>query len=238
MKVGILNAIPAGDGRVDWGGTPVDGYIRFFKSLGAPFEFSGFHVAQGEFPDSPDTCDAYIVTSSPRGTYDEDPWIAKLAQFIRDAYQAGKKVVGICFGHQIVAQALGGLSIKSEKGWGYGLKDFNIFQSKPWMNGETNQCSLYFAHQDQVVLLPPGAELLAGSDFCPNAMFQLEDRALGIQGHPEFTDSIMRGLLNGSEEKLGEKVHETAVASLDSGTPDNQMVGHWIINFLNGEKRV
>jgi GMP synthase-like glutamine amidotransferase len=232
MHIGILNAIHPKESRVNWQGTPVDAYIRFFKRVQASFTYSGYDVTKGELPDSPDACDAYIITGSPKGVYDSDPWIAELAQFIRDSYHAGKKLVGICFGHQILAEALGGHAEKSEKGKGFGLKRFDLYDVKPWMKQKPDSCALYFAHQDQVVALPPGAELLGGNAFCPNTMYTIDNRILGIQGHPEFTPEIMQDLLPGVAESETPAFYETAVSSLQNGSPDNQVVGEWIVNFL------
>jgi GMP synthase-like glutamine amidotransferase len=232
MNVGILNAIPPQRSGIDWGGSPVDAYIRFFESGGAGFDYAGYEVAQGEFPGSPNACDAYVITGSPKGVYDDDAWIATLAQFIRDSYQAGKKLVGICFGHQILAHALGGRAEKSDKGWGLGLNSFDITRTKPWMAGKPEQCALYFSHQDQVTRLPPGAERLGGSEFCPNAFYVIGDQALGIQGHPEFTSRIMHDVLSIVVGHVGIEVYETAVNSMNNGTPDNQLVARWLVNFL------
>ena len=91
---------------------------------------------------------------------------------------------------------------------------------------------LHFAHQDQVVTLPPQAELLGGNAFCPNAFFVIADQVLGIQGHPEFSRSMMDDLLAPMRKELEPEVHETAVASLSQGTPDNELVGQWLVNFL------
>lgn len=234
IRVGILNAIHPQRSVINWGGSPIDAYVRFFQSVGAPFVFTGYEVAQGQLPASPDECDAYVITGSSNGVYDLDAWIPDLMQFIRDSYQAGKKLVGICFGHQILAHALGGHAEKSEKGWGLGLKTFSISQTKPWMNGAPEQCSLHFAHQDQVVALPPQAELLGGNGFCANAFFVIEDQVLGIQGHPEFTRSMMEDLLAPMRDELETVVHETAVSSLIQGDPDNELVGRWLVNFLTG----
>jgi len=234
MKLGILNAIPPESaGRVDWQGTPVEGYIRFFQSAGVPFTYAGYQVAQGELPASPLECDAYVITGSPKGVYDEDPWIGLLAQFIRDCYQAKRKLVGICFGHQILAHALGGLAQKSERGWGFGMKSFEISGDKPWMNGQQpGRCSLYFAHQDQVIQLPPGAERLGGSEFCPNALFTIDGRALGVQGHPEFSREMMSGLITKAGEGMDPVVVQGAAQSLEQGQPDNLLLAQWIVDFL------
>lgn len=235
MKVGILNAIPPDLSQVNWGGTPVDAYIRFLKSAGGDFEYAGFEVAQGRLPASTDSCDAYVITGSSRGVYDDDEWIKNLSTFIREAYVTGKKLVGICFGHQILAHALGGRAEKSEKGWGLGLKSFTINQTRLWMDGQPDKCALYFVHQDQVVRLPPGAELLGGNDFCPNAMYTIDGRVLGVQGHPEFSAAIMDDLLARKEGHVDEKVLSAAVASLGGGVPDSQAVGSWIVGFLKSD---
>lgn len=232
IRVGVLNAIHPQRSVINWGGSPIDAYVRFFQGAGAPFVFTGYEVAQGQLPASPDECDAYVITGSSNGVYDLEAWIPELMQFIRDSYQAGKKLVGICFGHQILAHALGGHAEKSEKGWGLGLKTFTVSQTKPWMNGAPEQCSLYFAHQDQVVALPPQAELLGGNGFCPNVFFVIADQVLGIQGHPEFTRPMMEDLLAPMGEELERGVHETAVSSLIQGDPDNELVGRWLVNFL------
>ena len=233
MKLGILNAISSEESVVNWGGTPVDTYIRFFESVNAPFTYVGYPVTKGQFPASPDECDAYIITGSPKGVYDTGDWIAVLSQFIRESYLAGTKMVGICFGHQILAQALGGHAEKSEKGSGFGLKSFDITQPKAWMNGKPDRCSLYFAHQDQVIKLPPEAELLGGNTFCPIALYEIDKRVLGVQGHPEFSIGIMQDLLPIFREKLEPSMYEASVRSLDNGTPDNQLVAQWLVNFIS-----
>lgn len=237
MKLGILCAIDPGQSQVNWGGSPLDAYIRFFQSAGAPFEYEGYLTALNQLPDSPDACDFYVITGSPRGVYDTDPWIESLMQFIRDGYLIGKKFVGICFGHQILAEALGGHAEKSHNGWRLGLKDIEITSRKDWMGDSANGCSLYFAHQDQVINLPPGAELLAGSSYCPVAMYEIEGRVLGIQGHPEFTTPIMASIIDYSKSGADPEraaVAETAASSLADGPPDNEMVARWIVDFLMG----
>ena len=232
IQVGILNAIHPQKSVINWGGSPTDAYIRFFQNAGGPLVFTGYEVAQGQLPASLDECDAYVITGSSNGVYDLDAWIPDLIQFIRDSYQAGKMLVGICFGHQILAHALGGHAEKSVKGWGLGLKSFSISQPKPWMTDVPEECMLHFAHQDQVVTRPPQAELLGGNAFCPNAFFVIADQVLGIQGHPEFSRSMMDDLLAPMRKELEPEVHETAVASLSQGTPDNELVGQWLVNFL------
>jgi len=232
MKLGILNAFPPEESIIDWQNTPTDAYIRFLELAKPQFEYQGYDVADGQFPDSVDVCDAYLITGSPKGVYDAYEWIAELGDFIREAYVAGKKLVGICFGHQILAHALGGHSQRSEKGWGLGLKEFDIYKKKDWMTTDLSQSSLHFVHQDQVVQLPPGAELLGGNDFCPNLFFTIEDQVLGIQGHPEFTAEIMHEIIDARRDIFGPELCGSAASSIDEGIPDNQILAEWISNFL------
>lgn len=233
MKIGILNTINSLTSEVNWQGTPTDAYIRFIESGGASsFTYAGYDVAVGEFPESVDACDAYVITGSPKGVYDSDPWIAELMQFIRACYAANKKLVGICFGHQMLAHALGGHTEKSEKGWGLGMKPFEVIAEKPWMTEPHGEFGLYFVHQDQVMALPDEAELLGGNAFCPNAMFVMGDQVLGVQGHPEFTKPMMEDILAGKDEAIEADVVATAVSSIHTGTPDNDTFAHWIVNFL------
>ena len=232
MKIGILNAINPATSEVNWQGTPVDAYIRFLESGGATFSYIGFNVALGEFPETVNACDAYIITGSPNGVYEAEPWIADLMQFIRDSYAAGKKLVGICFGHQVLAQALGGHAEKSANGWGLGLKQFTVTTPKPWMTKQPGLYNLYFAHQDQVIQLPAEAELLGGNGFCPNAMFVIGSQVLGVQGHPEFTESIMQDIVSMKNNTIPQEVIAVAADSLQHGTPDNLVFGQWLVNFL------
>jgi len=233
MKLGILDALSSPElNHIHWHGSPTGTYIHFLESVNAPFTYAAYDVSKGEFPATIDECDAYLITGSIKGAYENDEWITTLIQFIRDCHTAGKKLVGICFGHQILAHALGGKTEKSAKGWGLGLKTFDIFNPQPWMNGTPANCSLYFSHQDQVVQLPPDAKRLGGNNFCENAFFAIGDQVLGIQGHPEFTPDIMQDILAKPKETADPVVQETAVRSLQNGLPDNERVAHWIVNFL------
>jgi GMP synthase-like glutamine amidotransferase len=232
MKVGILNAINPDESQVNWGGTPVDAYIRFFQSAGGAFEFTGYQVALGQLPESPDENDAYVITGSPTGVYDDDPWIDELTGFLQASYAAGKKLIGICFGHQILAQALGGRAQKSERGWGLGQRTIKINGGRPWMESDNGSLNLYFAHQDQVTSLPPGAELLGGNDFCPIGFYAIGDQVLGIQGHPEFTPEIMEDILSRKEGQIDDRVYQEAAGTLDDGQTDGRQVGRWMVSFL------
>ena len=223
MKVGILHAME----------TEPDQFSSFFRSVSAPFECQVFEITKGEYPDSSGVFDAFIVSGSKKGVYDPDRWIADLSKFIRNCHLEQRKLIGICFGHQLIAHALGGYASKSDKGWGLGLREFDITTQKSWMDPALDQCALYFSHQDQVTALPAEAELIGGSEFCPNAIYCIGDRVLGIQGHPEISRSLMVQIIERRKEQVGSKVYIDALDSLNNKIPDARTVARWIINFIN-----
>jgi GMP synthase-like glutamine amidotransferase len=145
-------------------------------------------------------------------------------------------MLGICFGHQVLAHALGGRAEKSRKGYGVGVHTIAMHQRKPWMQPFLKEVSLLYSHQDQVVVLPPGADLLGGNEFCPNAMFSIGDTVLGIQGHPEFEPAYEKAIMDLRVEIIGRERYQKAVASLIRPA-DEETAGKWMVNFLSGAVR-
>lgn len=235
MKIGILCAIDPDKSVVNWGGSPVDAYIRFLERENPAFSYQSYMVALGEFPETAESCDAYVITGSPQGVYDEDPWIDPLLAFIREGYAKEKKFVGICFGHQALAEALGGKVIKSEKGWGMGLDQIDLTESAEWMDGDASSLSLYFAHQDQVIDLPPQARWLGGNNFCPYGMYEIDGRVFSVQGHPEFNTRIMESIIDyaktGSDPARA-KAAENALLAQGEQPSGNDLMARWIVGFL------
>lgn len=180
MLIGILETGPAPDAlKPQWGAYP-DMFRRFLAGQG--FDFRAFSVVGMEFPDSVHACDGWLLTGSRHGAYEDHPFIPPLEDFIRAAYAARVPMVGICFGHQIIAQALGGKVEKFKGGWAVGPTDYDF-------GGESLRLNAW--HQDQVVEKPPGAEVLACNDFCANAALVYDDRALTVQAHPEFPNAFL-----------------------------------------------
>jgi GMP synthase-like glutamine amidotransferase len=192
--------------------------------------FSSHDVRQGEYP-SHRSCDAYLITGSRHSVYDELPWIAELVGFLREALAQGRKVIGICFGHQLIAHYFGGETRLADAGWCVGVHRAEVISDEPWMLPAGPSFGLLSSHRDQAVRLPPGARPFARTDACPNAGFVLGDQILTFQGHPEFSRDYALDLLNLRQELLGAEVFKRGVASLREET-DNQLVARWILNFL------
>jgi len=199
----------------------------FERMLGPGYDFERFDVAAGELPDDPLIHDAYLITGSPAGVYDPLPWIEPLKEFLRAAKD--RKMVGICFGHQIMAEAFGGHVEKSDKGWGIGLQRYGIDRVESWMDGAAS-ISVPASHQDQVVEQPPNTEVVASSDFTPFAALAWTDRpAISVQFHPEFEPAYAKALIAARRDKMPGP--DGAIASLDRPN-DNAVVAAWIRRFL------
>ena len=228
MKIAILETgRPPGNLTDEFGDYPA----MFAQMLGDGFEIESFDVQSGQLPD-PVAHHAYLITGSPAGVYDPLPWIDPLQQFIRSAN--GAKMVGICFGHQVMAEALGGHVEKWKKGWSTGLHRYAIVRSEPWLDG-AGTIAIPASHQDQVVVQPPNTEVLAASDFTPFAALAWTDRpAISFQFHPEFSPAFAKALIEKRYDAVPDP--EAAIASLDAPN-DSPRVAQWVRNFLNGESK-
>jgi GMP synthase-like glutamine amidotransferase len=203
-------------------------YPDMFRAL-LGLEAGSFDVAAGEYPATAEDFDAYLITGSPAGVYEDLPWIAELSTFIKRA-KGKAKLVGICFGHQVMAQALGGHVEKSAKGWGVGLMTYPIVRHESWMDG-ASAVSVPASHQDQIVLQPPDTDVIASSPFTPYAGLSWRDRsAISFQFHPEFPPAYAKALIEQRYDRTPDPA--AAIASLDAPN-DNARVGEWIRRFLD-----
>lgn len=145
--------------------------------------------------------DGVVILGSPLSVYDDVPWIDELCGFVRDNASESLPQIGICFGHQLIAKAMGGYVAKAPQGWGIGRHTYDVnaesIANLPVaLEGNKNAFNLLVSHQDQVLEKPKMAQLVAGSEFTPNAILHYsEERILSCQGHPEFTSDFAKELI-------------------------------------------
>jgi len=221
MKIGILETGHLSDTlKAKYGRYPA-----FFQRLVAPHlpeaEFFAVAIVDGEVADSPTQADGWIITGSRSGAYEDEPWISPLEVFLRDCLALQVPVAGICFGHQILAQAMGGKVVNSEKGWGFGIHEYALMARPAWLDQIPENFSIPAIHQDQVVEVPKGAQVFAKSDFCPIAglLYGNPDspHAMSIQPHPEMSAEFVADI---AEERLqhiiAAEIVEPALKSLEN----------------------
>ena len=232
MKLGILRTDAVRPELEPVFGQYPDMFSALLRHADPDLEYVVYDVEVGEYPVDIDEVDAYLMTGSKSSVYEDQPWIIELMAFIRALNARHKKLLGICFGHQLVAQALGGKTEKSAKGWGVGLHTHRFATAPSWHDQGDVDLHILVSHQDQVVVVPDSARVLAGSEFCENAVCQIGNHILTFQGHPEFVPAYSRELLSIRRERIGEAVYAAGMASL-SGVHQGQRVARWMLNFLN-----
>lgn len=188
-------------------------------------------VVDGDFPDNIEACDAYMASGSKASVNDDLPWVNALERFVWQLFLAKKPFVGICFGHQMIAKALGGKVAHSEKGWGIGVAKAIVHTDKQWMLSKQSQVKLVVSHQEQVCQLPPETEVIMGNDFCPYGMIKVAEHFLGLQGHPEFSRAYCYALMHSRKDIIAKKNFNQGLSSLTLAV-DDQLVMSWLLNFL------
>ncbi|KJK19493.1 amidotransferase [Pseudomonas sp. 2(2015)] len=211
------------------------GYGRMFEQLFTrqpiAAEFRVYNVLNDEYPDDDQVFDAYLVTGSKADSFGDDPWIHKLKAFLLERYQRGDKLLGVCFGHQLLALLLGGKSERAHQGWGVGTHRYVMNAKAPWMSPQVEELTLLISHQDQVTRLPENATVIASSDFCPNAAYHIGDQVLCFQGHPEFIHDYSRALLELRQDSLGQEVYRKGIDSL-AHEHQGSTVAEWMMRFV------
>ncbi len=206
-------------------------YPAMFQALFSDYEFEHYQVNKGEFPENVMDCEVYMATGSSRSTYEDLAWIQQTKAFIRAIYEANRFFIGFCFGHQLLADALGGKVEKAATGWCVGVHEFEIIHRKHWMQPAKSEVNFLMMCQDQVMELPPNTIRLAGSKDCPNAILQVGERMLSIQAHPEFTKAYDQVLMESRAERIGIEKVTKGIASLEKSL-DTQLFRAWVAAFL------
>jgi GMP synthase-like glutamine amidotransferase len=228
MRLGLLLA-----GHVAAASTHIAGdYPELFsRLLGPDVELVRYDLDQDRFPDSGRECDGWLLSPSRCSVYDAHPWIASAEDLLRELLATERPYVGICFGHQLVAQALGATVARADDGWQVGVHDYEIVASHPWMRPPQPSVALIASHEDQALSVPDGAELLARSHGCPIAGLSIGSRAWTIQPHPEFVSELADDLLARREGLIGAEKARAARATLRRPL-DREIVAAWIRAFF------
>ncbi|MFM7224775.1 MAG: type 1 glutamine amidotransferase [Actinomycetota bacterium] len=225
MRAGLLVV-----GHVDPKSRHIAGdYPELFADLLGPvgIEVVPYAADEGQLPASLTECDGWICSPSRRSVYDDEPWIRDVEQLLCDLVAAERPFVGICFGHQLLAQALGGRVERAPGGWGVGVQRYEVVEPIPAMRTTAQHFSLIASHEDQVVEVPSDARIIARADYCPVAGLAVGERAWTVQAHPEFVPDLADHLLAGRVELIGADRVRAARASLTRPT-NRDVIAQWI----------
>lgn len=231
MKVGLLECDHVREELVHIAGDYRQMFPALFLQIAPDWDFHFYDVCNGHFPKLAEECEVYICTGSKSSVYDNEPWIEKLKGFVQSVSLSQSVFVGVCFGHQLLAEALGGKVRKSDGGWCVGIHTFRLLQEEPWMQPAQSELSLLMMCQDQVMQLPPDSKLLASSDHCLNAMFSTGNGMLGVQAHPEFSREYNKALMELRVERIGAEKVQQGIASLDRHS-DELTFAKWVQKFV------
>lgn len=227
MRLGLLICDHVSDSYREWAGSYPEMFTHWLPDL----ETEVFYVVDGQFPENATVCDAWLINGSRHSVYEDIPWINQLKRFVRSIYVSGRPCLGVCFGHQMIAEALGGKVAKSSLGWCVGVHSFEVHQQDHWMTPFQDPINLLMMCQDQVQILPPDSVVLASADNCPVGMFRVGANMLGIQAHPEFSPRYDRALMEARVDRIGAEVVEEGIESLELPV-DAVLVAAWVKQFM------
>lgn len=206
-------------------------FWRLFKSVDPDIEMETFAVVDSVFPDNLSGFDAWLVSGSRHSVLDNLPWIQKLSNLVLTLIEQQQKIIGVCFGHQLIAQVMGGKVETSYKGWGIGVSNNHIMKHKTWLKPDIDTFNVIVSHKEQVIKRPEQAELIAGNDFCENHLLQYDNQILSFQGHPEFSKAYIKALMASRKKQYPPATYTKAKKSLEL-TCNDKLIARWIIQFI------
>ena len=232
MKIGILLTDHVMDELKAEHGDMDDFYKYIFNRVDPTIKLKIFDVVEGIYPTNIDNCEGYLITGSRFSVYEKIDWIIKLKEFVIELDQLKKPLIGVCFGHQIIAEVLGGQTNVADSGWTVGNQTYNLIEKMPWFKEDISPFTLLHSHKDQVKILPHNATLMASTENVPLAMYRIGNHIFSHQGHPEFKPEYVHDVASIRKEVLGDKVYYAAVDNLKNKVPDNEKIAKCWVKFF------
>lgn len=210
-------------------------FTKLFDATGLDMEYSIFRTLEGELPDLTllDKNAIYLIPGCNLSAYDDVEWIKALIEWTIEAFRQGAKLMGVCFGHQLIAYALGGNVERSPKGWGIGMRESKVEDSEALKVFSDGKLRLFYNHHDQVTQLPKGATLISTSAFCPIESYRIGKQVMCFQGHPEYICEYERHLLANFTDGEPEEICQRAIASLDGKPHQGGAIARWVVDYMS-----